>query len=155
VPLSFIVCPQTQNFYSLFFLADFIHKTVLDVDPTAVRSVQIAHQLFIRRRLSERVDTNDLNECLCLIAQMRSLQLWNVLRGHFRVNDLVHLPFHRRFVHTVRQRCRHSIHNFLTHSRHRYQIQCFHHAAVIVFRYQHRISVFRADADRFIVLYRL
>ena len=139
--LSFIVRPQTENLNGLLFFIDLINKAVLDVDAAAVCTVQITHQLFVRGRVLERINTNDFNERLCLFVQMGRLQFWHVLCGGFGVNDLVHLPLHRRFVHTVLKRRGDSVHNLFAHTRCRDQIQRFHDAAVIFFRQQYGIAV--------------
>ena len=64
--LSFIVRPQTEDLNSLLFLVNLINKAGLDVDAAAVCTVQITHQLFVRGRILERINTDDFNECLCL-----------------------------------------------------------------------------------------
>ena len=76
--LSFIVRPQTEDLNGLLFFIDLINKAVLDVDAAAVCTVQITHQLFVRGRVLERINTDDFNECLCLFVQMGRPQFWQM-----------------------------------------------------------------------------
>ena len=90
--LSFIVRPQTEDLNSLLFLVNLINKAVLDVDAAAVCTVQITHQLFVRGRILERINTDDFNECLCLFVQMGRLQFWYVLCSGFGIMIFSRIP---------------------------------------------------------------
>ena len=64
--LLLVVTPHTQYFDLVITCKDLINQTMLDIDPAGKRSVQITHQLFIRRRISKRIIGQNLQKTLCL-----------------------------------------------------------------------------------------
>lgn len=50
-----IMCPKPEHFNNTFRLIDRIDQTVLTVDAAGIKAGKVAYQLFIGRRILERI----------------------------------------------------------------------------------------------------
>lgn len=70
-----------------FLINDLINKLMLDVDPSRIGAVEVSDQLFIGRRVPERVAFKNRQERLRLRLQPGSRQLFGILLRLFGLNE--------------------------------------------------------------------
>ena len=60
--LSLIMRPKTYNLDGLFFLENLINKTMLKIDSSGVKTLEVSNQLFVRRRSLKWIFTNNIDK---------------------------------------------------------------------------------------------
>lgn len=71
----------------MFDRIDLIDEAVLNVDAARIGAGQIAHQLFVGRRVLKRIPGDEIEQALGLGFEIRGRDFPGVLLGLFRVND--------------------------------------------------------------------
>jgi len=59
-----VMCPHPQDTNRALLRKHFIDQTVLDVDPSRIRTREVTHQLLKGRRVLERIALKDIQEGL-------------------------------------------------------------------------------------------
>ena len=79
--------PHPQDTNRALLRKHFVHQTVLDVDPSRIRTREVAHQFLKGRRVLERIDLKDIQEGLGFIFKPTGLYFFRVLQRLLCVDD--------------------------------------------------------------------
>ncbi len=65
-----VMRPHPEDFDGPFFLQDLVDQAMLDVDPAGAGTREVSHELFVVRRVLERIFAEDLQELLGPVFQV-------------------------------------------------------------------------------------
>jgi len=85
----FVMSPQSQYLHHSLILEHLIHKSVLNIDPSRVGAGKITDELFVGRRILERIIGQNIQKKLRLWFQASTRKLLGVLLRFFREDEEV------------------------------------------------------------------
>ena len=85
--LKLVMRPHADNLHGLFFLQNFVHQTMLNIQPPRICTLQTASQILIRRWFLKWILPQNLDKRLRFFRQMHCLEFRHIRRRGFRIDD--------------------------------------------------------------------